>query len=92
VRLETRELLWLTFRLAPFVPTIDWQKHKNALKPLLLEPQIGALETFRYLAGWMVVGYVVQHIWRRPEALLHVERHNEPAPEALRRRSPAADR
>ena len=28
-------LLWLAFRLAPFVPTIDWQKYKDAIKPLL---------------------------------------------------------
>jgi hypothetical protein len=31
-------ILWLAYRLAPFIPTMDWQKYKMALKPLLLHP------------------------------------------------------
>ncbi len=62
-------LLWLAFRLAPFVPTIDWQKYKDALKPLFLEPQIDGLATFRYLVGWLVVGYAVRLVWQRDYVL-----------------------
>jgi len=62
-------LLWLAFRLAPFVPTIDWQKYKDAVKPLLFDPEIGVLDTFRYLVGWLVVGYTVRQLWRREYAL-----------------------
>jgi VanZ family protein len=61
-------LLWLAFRLAPFVPTIDWQKYKDAIKPLL-DPEFGVLDTFRYLVGWLVVGYTVRQLWRREYAL-----------------------
>ena len=62
-------LLWLGFRLAPFVPSIDWQKFKDALKPVFLEPQFGVLDTYRYMVGWLVVGYAVRHLWRREYAL-----------------------
>jgi VanZ family protein len=62
-------LLWLAFRLAPFVPTIDWQKYKDAIKPLLT-PELEVLDIFRYLVGWLVVGYTVRQVWRREYALL----------------------
>lgn len=61
--------LWLAFRLAPFVPTIDWQKYKDALKPLLLTPELAWLDVLRYLVGWLVVGYAVRQVWRREYAL-----------------------
>jgi VanZ family protein len=61
-------LLWLAFRLAPFVPTIDWQKYKDAIKPLLT-PELAVLDIFRYLVGWLVVGYTVRQLWRREYAL-----------------------
>jgi VanZ family protein len=63
-------VLWLGFRLAPFVPTIDWQKYKDALKPLLIEPQVGALEVLRYVTGWLVIGYAVRLLTRREYAFL----------------------
>ncbi|HZF24759.1 MAG TPA: VanZ family protein [Steroidobacteraceae bacterium] len=62
-------LLWLTFRLAPFVPTIDWQKFKDAIKPIFIDPQFGALDTYRYLVGWLVAGYAIRQLWRREYAL-----------------------
>lgn len=61
-------LLWLGFRLAPFVPTLDWQKYKDALKPLFIDPHVGALELLRYVAGWLVVGYAVSLVTRREYA------------------------
>jgi hypothetical protein len=61
--------LWLAFRLAPFVPTIDWQKYKDALKPLLLAPELSVFDVFRYVAGWLAVGFAVQKLWRRDAAL-----------------------
>ena len=62
-------LLWLAFRLAPFVPTIDWQKYKDALKPLFIDPQIDWLNLLRYVTGWLVVGYAVRLLTRREYAL-----------------------
>ena len=62
-------VLWLGFRLAPFVPTIDWQKYKDALKPLFIEPQVGAIEVLRYVTGWIVIGYAVRLLTRREYAL-----------------------
>ena len=62
-------LLWLGFRLAPFVPTIDWQKWKDALKPLFIDPQTGALDLLHYVTGWLVVAYAVRLLTRREYAL-----------------------
>ncbi len=61
--------LWLAFRLAPFVPTIDWQKYKDALKPLLLEPDLAWFDVLRYAVGWLVVGFAVRQVWRREYAV-----------------------
>jgi VanZ family protein len=57
-------LLWLSFRLAPFVPTIDWQKYKDALKPLFLGPDLRALSVFAYVVGWLVVKHALQRSGR----------------------------
>ena len=62
-------ILWLSFRLAPFVPTIDWQKYKDALKPLFIDPQVGALELLRYVTGWLLVSYAVRLLTRREYVL-----------------------
>jgi VanZ family protein len=61
-------MLWLGFRLAPFVPTIDWQKYKDALKPLFIDSQVDALGLLRYVTGWLVVGYAVRLLTRREYA------------------------
>lgn len=63
-------LLWLSYRLAPFVPSLDWQKIKDSLKPVLLTPTLDAFEVLRFLVGWLVVAYAVRRIWRREYALL----------------------
>jgi VanZ family protein len=61
--------LWLAFRLAPFFPALDWQKFKEALRPIFLEPRFGLLDTYRYMIGWLVVGYAVRCLWRREYAM-----------------------
>jgi VanZ family protein len=63
-------LLWLSFRLAPFVPTLDWQKIKDALKPVFLNPTLDAFEALRFLVGWLVIAHAVRRIWRPEYALL----------------------
>lgn len=63
-------LLWLSSRLFPFLPTIDWQKVKDALKPVLLSPQVSAYDTVRLFVGWMVVAYAVRLIWKPSHALI----------------------
>jgi VanZ family protein len=53
-------LFWFCFRLAPFVPTIDWQKYKNALKPLLVNPEARPLQIFSYVIGWLVFDHALR--------------------------------
>lgn len=47
--------MFVAWQLAPFVPTIDWQKWRNALKPLLLQPEIGLSMVLSHAAVWLVV-------------------------------------
>lgn len=61
-------LLWLGFRLAPFVPALDWQQFKDAIKPLFIDPQFSAIDVYRYLVGWLVAGYAIRQLWRREYA------------------------
>jgi len=63
-------LLWLSYRLAPFVPTLDWQKIKDALKPVFLSPTLDAFEVLRFLVGWLVIAHAVRRIWRREYTVL----------------------
>jgi len=43
---------WLAYRLYPYVPTLDWQNVKNAIKPLLTL-HLPAFDTSRHLAAWL---------------------------------------
>jgi VanZ family protein len=47
-------LLWLGWRFAPFIPTLDLGKLKMALRPLF-DPTIDVTATLGYLACWLVV-------------------------------------
>ncbi|MBL8319270.1 MAG: VanZ family protein [Burkholderiaceae bacterium] len=51
-------LLWLAIEWWPFVPTIDWQHMKNALKPLLLSPQWHALSFVAVALGVVVLAQI----------------------------------
>jgi VanZ family protein len=62
-------LLWLSYRLAPFVPTFHWQKIKDSLKPVFLDPTLDGIAAFRFLIGWLVVAYAVRRMWHRKYAL-----------------------
>ncbi len=62
-------LLWLGFRLAPFIPVFDWQKYREALTPIFQDPQFAVTDTLRFLVGWLVAGYAVRQVWRREWAI-----------------------
>jgi VanZ family protein len=57
-------LFWFCFRLAPFVPVIDWQKYKNALKPLLLNAEIRPLQISSYVVGWLVADHALRRCFK----------------------------
>src|SRR5262249_28264500 len=57
-------LFWFCFRLAPFVPTIDWQKYKNALLPVLRHPEARPLSIFSYLVGWLFADYALRRCFK----------------------------
>lgn len=45
---------WLAYRLAPFVPSLDWQSIKDSLKPLLLRPEFSFVDLLRNSGGWLL--------------------------------------
>ena len=46
-------LCWLAYQWFPFVPTLDLQNVTNALKPLLLSPQLDATRALHTAIAWL---------------------------------------
>jgi VanZ family protein len=61
-------ILWLAWRLAPFVPHLDLGKLKAALLPLF-HPQIHVSAVLIYLSYWLVVSQAVAAAVSRPRTL-----------------------
>lgn len=60
---------WLGYRLFPYVPTIDFQHVKDAIKPLLHEP-IPAIDVLRHFIVTLVVARLLQALLTPTRALL----------------------
>jgi VanZ family protein len=50
---------WLTYRLMPFVPSIDFQLFKDSVKPLL-HPTFTIGNILPDFAAWLVIGYLLR--------------------------------
>lgn len=61
--------LWLALEWFPFVPTIDWQHVKDALKPLLLQPSWRLASAADATLGVLVLALLLRP-WRQRAALL----------------------
>ena len=53
-------MLWLAYRLYPYVPTIDLHKYWDALKPVVFHPRPTGYDLFRYTAIWLTVGSLIE--------------------------------
>ena len=62
-------LAWLTYRLFPFVPTIDLHKYWDALKPVFLTPSLPAYDLLRYTVMWLTVCAIIASIAERYRSL-----------------------
>jgi VanZ family protein len=64
----------LGYHLFPYVPTIDLHKYWDALKPLVISPQVIPHDVLRYAALWLtascLVGTLTGIAWSRLFALL----------------------
>ncbi|MDQ3187142.1 MAG: VanZ family protein [Pseudomonadota bacterium] len=49
-------VLWLLTELLPLVPSLDWQKFKDALKPLFLDYTLSFPATMMHAAGVVIAG------------------------------------
>lgn len=56
-------MLWLGYRLAPFVPAVDWQSWKDSLKPLLLHPTLPWVQVLLAIASWTVIAALWERLW-----------------------------
>jgi hypothetical protein len=46
---------WLSYRLYPYVPTIDLSKYWKALAPVILRPSLNGYDLFRQAAIWLTL-------------------------------------
>ena len=53
-------IAWLGYRLYPYVPTIDLHKYWDALKPVVLTPQMPPYALFRYTIMWCAVATLIE--------------------------------
>jgi VanZ family protein len=58
-------VLWLSYRLYPYVPTIDLHKYWDALKPVVFHPRPPGYDLFRYTAIWLTVGSLIEAVGGR---------------------------
>ncbi len=69
-------LAWFGSRLFPYVPSLDWQAWKDALKPLLLRPEWEGLRTLRLVLAWLLAARLAEaalpRAWLVPVLLLAV--------------------
>jgi VanZ family protein len=69
-------LAWFGSRLFPYVPSLDWQAWKDALKPLLLWPEWDGPRTLRLALAWLLAARLAHaalpRAWLVPAVLLAV--------------------
>ncbi len=63
-------VLWLLLEWWPFVPRLDWQHVKDALKPLLLHPQWRTLSALEAALSLGLVGLMLQPLRQRAAWLI----------------------
>lgn len=55
-------MCWLFYRLYPFIPSLDLQSFKDALKPLLLRPQVNPISVFNDAVSWFLAGVLLRQL------------------------------
>jgi VanZ family protein len=63
-------MVWLGYRLYPYVPTSNIHKYWDAVKPLVLYPSATPYQIFRHTAIWIGVCLLIEKVARRGQALL----------------------
>ncbi len=54
---------WGGYRLYPYVPAIDLQKYKDAIKPLIFSPSLTATDLYRHTAIWLVLAVLLEAVF-----------------------------
>jgi VanZ family protein len=61
--------VWALGASLPWVPTLDWQKYKDALKPLVDGRSLDSVPVLFELTGWLVVAFVLRELTGRANRL-----------------------
>jgi len=56
-------MCWLAYDLFPYIPTIDFQGYKDAVKPLLLNPLFRVDSFLTRLAAWLIFAALMSRMW-----------------------------
>jgi VanZ family protein len=56
-------LLFLGYRLYPFVPTIDAHKYWHAVRPMLVTPSLPPAECVRYVITWLFIATIIHSLY-----------------------------
>lgn len=52
--------VWVAYRLAPYLPSVDFQLIKDNLKPLLVTPSFNPVDIFSNMAAWLAVAFLLK--------------------------------
>jgi VanZ family protein len=55
-------VVWVSYRLYPYVPTIDLHKYWGALRPTILDPTITFYDLYRHTAIWLTLFGLIERI------------------------------
>jgi VanZ family protein len=55
-------LVWLGYRLFPFLPVIDLHKYWHALKPVIEDPSITTYNLFRHTVVWLTAAILLEQV------------------------------
>jgi hypothetical protein len=56
-------LCWVAYDFFPYIPTIDFQGYKDALKPLLLNPLFKLDSFLMRLVAWLLFALSMDYVW-----------------------------
>jgi VanZ family protein len=65
-------MAWVGYRFAPFVPALDFQQFKDALKPLLLNPTFPPLPIAHHAIHWLAIACLLDALFKGKRAAVAI--------------------
>jgi len=58
----TLVLVWLGFRLMPFIPFFRWKQIEISLRPIYQNPQLNPVSAYANMVGWLAIFYLLRTV------------------------------